>query len=372
MQDLIEDQIYEAGAVAELWPQVIGKISDRIGADGGFLFTVTQSGPRWVTSERIAEAIAAYFAGGYQLRDERTRRLLARSHAGFSVDLDVFTQEEWDADPVRREFLDPRGYGWGVATSIEVPTGETMIFHCEKRFSDGPVDRAAVAYLDGLRPHLSRAALMSSRLELQRATGTVAGLELMGLAAAVVADNGCLRAANGRFEALMPEVFRDHRAGLALAHPPADALLQAAFDAVCKGRSAATMSVPLPAAEGRTPMIVHLSPVRGAAHDIFARSAAILVVTPVAIAEVPSARILQGLFDLTPTEARVARALGEGMTIEAVAATHAVAIHTVRNQLRSIFSKTGVKRQADLVGLLKGAPMPVPSDGGEEGGRPGS
>src|SRR5690606_2672601 len=76
-------------------------------------------GPRWITSERIAEAIEAYFAGGYQLRDERTRRLLARSHAGFSVDLDVFTEAEWEADPVRREFLVPRGFGWGVATSIE-------------------------------------------------------------------------------------------------------------------------------------------------------------------------------------------------------------------------------------------------------------
>src|SRR5690554_1644590 len=86
MEGPIEDQIYEAAAVAELWPQVIERIADRVGADGGFLFTVTATGPRWVTSERIAEAIEAYFAGGYQLRDERTRRLLARSYPGFSVD----------------------------------------------------------------------------------------------------------------------------------------------------------------------------------------------------------------------------------------------------------------------------------------------
>lgn len=358
LQERIEDAIYEAGAVGELWPQVIGRISDRIGAAGGFLFSATVDSVRWVTSEGVGATVEEYFARGYQLRDERTIRLLARGHAGFSGDLDVFTPEEWDADPIRREFLEPRGFGWGVATGIEVPTGETMIFHCERRAVDGPIDRASVAYLDALRPHLSRAALMSSRLELKRATGTVEGLELMGLAAAVVSRRGGLIAANGRFEGLVPNVFHDYRAGLALAHAPANALLASALQAIGEGVMEATMSVPLPARDGRPPMIVHLSPVTGAAHDIFAQSAAVVVVTPVSIADVPSANVIQGLFDLTPTEARVARALGQGLSIEAIAATHSVAVHTVRNQLRSIFAKTGVNRQADLVGLLAGAPVP--------------
>lgn len=310
--------------------------------------------------------IGAYFAADYHLRDERTRRLLARSHAGFSIDHDVFTPAEWEADPIRREFLAPRGYGWGVATSIEVPTGETMIFHCEKRSADGPVDPAAIAYLDALRPHLSRAALMSARLDLQRATGTVAGLERIGLAAAVVSPSGRLRAANRPFQALVPDVFLDHQLGLGLTHPPANRLLAAAIEATAAGVMETTMSVPLPARNGRPPMIVHLSPVRGVAHDIFTQSAAIIVVTPVSIADVPSADLIQGLFDLTPAESRVARALAQGQTVDAVAAAHSVAVHTVRNQLRSIFSKTGVNRQADLVGLLAGAPVRVPSGDHEE------
>lgn len=367
MVEHFEDEIYEAGAVAELWPQVIEKMSERIGTHGGFLFTVTASGPRWITSEGVADTIEAYFAAGYHLRDERTRRLLARDHAGFSVDLDVFTAAEWESDPIRREFLLPHGYGWGVATAIEVPTGETLIFHCEKRLADGPVDSTAVAYLDRLRPHLARAALMSSRLDLQRAIGTVAGLELMGHAAAVISHAGRLHAANGGFEALVPEVFLDYREGLGMVHPPADRLFRAALAAAIAGSTEAPMSVPLPAREGLPPMIVHILPVRGAAHDIFARSAAILIVTPVSIADVPSAQLIQGLFDLTPTEARVARALGQGSTIEAIAAIHSVTVNTVRNQLRGIFSKTGVNRQADLVGLLAGARVP----GEAEDERPG-
>src|SRR5690606_18352669 len=98
MEDRIEDAIYEAGAVSELWPQVIDRICTRIGAEGGFLFLATETSARWVTSERVAETLKEYFARGYQLRDERTRRLLARGHAGFSGDLDVFTPAEWEAD----------------------------------------------------------------------------------------------------------------------------------------------------------------------------------------------------------------------------------------------------------------------------------
>jgi DNA-binding CsgD family transcriptional regulator len=95
------------------------------------------------------------------------------------------------------------------------------------------------------------------------------------------------------------------------------------------------------------------------AQDVFSRSGAIMIVTPVTMGEVSSAQLIQGLFDLTPAEARVARAIGNGETIAAIAAGHQVAEPTVRNQLREIFAKTGVHRQAELVGLLRGIP-PMP------------
>jgi DNA-binding CsgD family transcriptional regulator len=101
-------------------------------------------------------------------------------------------------------------------------------------------------------------------------------------------------------------------------------------------------------------MILHLVPVRGAAQDVFSRASVVVFVTPVVVAEVPTAEVIQGLFDLTPTEARVARALGRGETVAEIATGNGVAQPTVRNQIREIFAKTGVNRQADLVGLLRG------------------
>ena len=67
--------------------------------------------------------------------------------------------------------------------------------------------------------------------------------------------------------------------------------------------------------------------------------------------------VIAAAFDLTPGEARVAVATGQGLTAEQIARANAVSINTVRSQLRSIFDKTGTARQAELVSVLAGLPM---------------
>ena len=65
--------------------------------------------------------------------------------------------------------------------------------------------------------------------------------------------------------------------------------------------------------------------------------------------------LLQGLFDLSPAEARVACGIAERQTIEAIADELGVSRETVRCQLKSVLAKTGTKRQLDLALLLVGA-----------------
>jgi DNA-binding CsgD family transcriptional regulator len=117
-------------------------------------------------------------------------------------------------------------------------------------------------------------------------------------------------------------------------------------------------SIPIAAAEGRVPMVLHLMPVRHSAHDLFAQATTLLIVTPVDRATVPTAEVLQGLFDLTPAEARVARGIGQTQTVEKLATSLGVTRETVRTQLRAVFGKTGVSRQTELVALLAGKALP--------------
>jgi DNA-binding CsgD family transcriptional regulator len=64
---------------------------------------------------------------------------------------------------------------------------------------------------------------------------------------------------------------------------------------------------------------------------------------------------IRELFGLTPAEAALAAALGDGLTLQDYAVRHGITVGTARIQLKSIFSKTGTGRQPDLVRLLCGS-----------------
>jgi DNA-binding CsgD family transcriptional regulator len=357
-EDIVDD-IYEAAVVPERWPELLTRLSEMVDARGSILFVARQQALQHVVSPSLADLVPTYFGRGYQFRDERTRRLLEANLAGFVQDTDVFTPEEWEADPIRREFWAPEGMGWGVATHLPMPTGESIILHTERNAERGPFERPLVDELDRLRPHLARATLMSARLAFERASGAVDALGIMGLPAAVLDPNGRLFVANAGFDVLVPSVFLDRQAGLELAAAGLAPLFQRALNSAASDLGSAPLSLPMPSDGGHPPMIVHVVPVKGMARDVFSRASVVVFVTPVVIAEVPTAEVIQGLFDLTPTEARVARALGRGETVAEIAASNRVAQPTVRNQIREIFSKTGVNRQADLVGLLRGIRGPT-------------
>ena len=125
----IVDRIYEAAALPELWPGVLSSLSTEVNAVGSLIIVAGGAERNYVTSPALTELAPKYFANGYQLVDERTRRLFQRNEAGFLTDLDVFTAEEWEADPIRRDFWAPVGMGWGVATRIAAPTVSARRFH---------------------------------------------------------------------------------------------------------------------------------------------------------------------------------------------------------------------------------------------------
>lgn len=55
------------------------------------------------------------------------------------------------------------------------------------------------------------------------------------------------------------------------------------------------------------------------------------------------------LFDLTPSEARLAWSMAQGLTIAQAAAEHGLTIETARNYSKKIYAKTGARGQVDLV-----------------------
>ncbi|WP_101757420.1 helix-turn-helix transcriptional regulator [Oceanicoccus sp. KOV_DT_Chl] len=65
-----------------------------------------------------------------------------------------------------------------------------------------------------------------------------------------------------------------------------------------------------------------------------------------------SQQVITRLFGFTPAEAALALLLAKGRSLAEASEQQHVSQHTARAQLKSIFSKTGVSRQAELVRLL--------------------
>lgn len=346
--------IYEAAVIPERWAKVLAAITKLADAkDAALIAARGTSFARWiVTSPEFDEAAVAH-SQRYP-NNLRTSRLINAQHAGFLTDRDVLTQDEISREPVYQEFMIPRGYGSAIATAIISPSGDNIILHAEFGHTRGPSRLDIVTQLDGLRPHFGRAALLSSRLGLERARNMADTLQTIGLPGCVMQPNGRLLVSNALFQDLIPTVVQDRQSRIVLVDRAADALLGSVVMKLQRAAADEAISIPIPAAEDRVPMILHLIPVRGAAHDIFSKSAALIIVTPVDRAAVPNAQVLQGLFDLTPTEARVARGIAESNTVDEVARAQGVSRETVRSQLKSVLAKTGVGRQSELVSLLAG------------------
>jgi DNA-binding CsgD family transcriptional regulator len=77
-----------------------------------------------------------------------------------------------------------------------------------------------------------------------------------------------------------------------------------------------------------------------------------MVAVPIIIGDSPDPLVLEGLFDLTTAEARVARAISVGQSVNTIAAENSVSLETVRSQLKSVMQKTGTHRQSELAALL--------------------
>ncbi|QFU76535.1 helix-turn-helix transcriptional regulator [Halioglobus maricola] len=68
--------------------------------------------------------------------------------------------------------------------------------------------------------------------------------------------------------------------------------------------------------------------------------------------EPASKQALGDLFELTPAEANLAILLTRGLSLAEISEAQNISQHTARAQLKSIFAKTGVSRQAELVRLI--------------------
>lgn len=343
--------VYEAGAIPERWSAALTALSSHFGSAGSNLIRSDPAGVLYVPTASIAETTREFDRLGWSAVNTRVERLLARSpYPGFLTDSDLHTEEELRTLPMYTEFLEPRGFAAGAATHIRGAHDDELILAFEG-FASHQASRDALPRLLRLRPHLGRALVLSSQLRLRQVKAAAAALDAIGVGAAFLDHQDRLQAANNAFESEIGSLLVTRSSRIRAAHARSDPALEGALEALTSSREG--RSIVLRRAETGEPVVLHLLPVRGDARDVFAGTKAIVILSKTNAAHVPAADLIEALFDVTPAEARVARAVAQGQPLIDIASATGVSINTIRTQLKRVFDKSGVSRQGELAVLLR-------------------
>lgn len=124
-----------------------------------------------------------------------------------------------------------------------------------------------------------------------------------------------------------------------------------------EGQKAGSEHISMPSAMGATgepdalTAIVYPGPRYKPARGPIRCSAIILLRDSARVPRIPAEHVGR-LFHLTPAEALLATRIAGGSSLTEIAASRGVKHNTLRSQLQTIFAKTGVKRQSELVRLI--------------------
>lgn len=346
------DRIYECSFVPELWPDVLDEIASLVDARGGQLFAVREKAMSWVTSTSLTETFQAYLDDGWFAQCNRRVCLFSQNLPTFLSEDDFWSREELDNNIIYRDFFRPRGLGWSASTGLAMPTRDNIVFTVERDYARGPVEKDHVDTLNALRPHLARSGFIAARLSLKNAQTANNTLAALGMPALVLDEHGVVIEANAAMNESPGLVRWRANDRIALGDDSADGLLRSALSQLDNLAQAAVQSFALRSQDGTAAQVAHIVPIRRSALDIFGRSCALLIFTPVTGRKAPPVELLRSLFDLTPSEARVARGLATGESLDDIAATGGVTRNTVRSQLQQVLEKIGCTRQAEVTALL--------------------
>ena len=348
--DAIIGRIYETAVIPDLWPDLLEHIAKSLDALGGNLIRRSAAGVQIVSSPSAVEITQEFDRQGWNRNNSRVARRLERaSYPGFLSDIDLHSIEEINSLPMYTEFLTPAGLAAGSGTIIQGLEDEAVVVAIEGFPSQRAAQQAA-PFLDGLRPHLARAATLAGEIRRQRAASLVEVFNVMNMAVALLDAQGRVLRASRHFEAAFDDLLLDGSVRLQIADSIADRRLADGLATMRWIDRGCSIAIRDRDQTGRA--VLHLVPASRDAMGMFDRVRLFAVLADPENRALPGADIIAALFDLTPAEARVARAIAGNRAPAELAAEWGISVETIRSQLKRAFAKTSTTRQSELVSLL--------------------
>lgn len=359
--------LYEAAVTSEQWEDALDRLYSLFDSMSAHFIVWNRVLDQAVASHGSRTFMGTKEALEHYLRIDPRRAVLARQPVG----LTLLCHEHFDEAFVRQdrffqEYSLPRGRRFLMAAKLlQVgPTASEIAVLRSPR--QGPFQAADTALFEQLKPHLQCVARMHSHLrqvhrDFEIAGGLLdmvpSGLIATDAAACIVRTNHAaetlLRTGDGLRVVAERIVARTHAQTETLHGLIRRAAAIGAGETIagCGG-----MVIDGLANERHGIMVTPLSR-RSTVLDKPERPLVLVTISHLAQHAGPD-RHLIGMFALTPAEARLASEVAAGKRLDVLAAEHKVRISTLRTQMRAIYSKTGTRRQAELVHLVHSVPRP--------------
>lgn len=344
--ELVE-RIYEAAFIPELWSSVIERIAETTGSFGGSIYTSGAGYSAIAASKNCMAHLQDMISLGWTERNLRAQRLVSQKDNCFTTDLEWCTAQEINEHPIYTEFLRPRGLGWTAATYIVGASGDFAIFSIDQLYERGPFSPSIITRLNSLRPHIARASALATRVRQEQQSNTLSHLEAIGIPALLVSHDGKVQQTNALFDEIGDEILIGAQDRIVLRDARAHGLLKETLRRSSQG--IAVQSVPVLAREGTVPVVLHVVPLRRQVRDLFTRTEFIITVASLSTAKGDLSELLSMLYDLTAAETRIVKNLCLGISIQNIAEKYNLSIETVRTHVKRILSKTGMRRQSELI-----------------------
>ena len=274
---------------------------------------------------------------------------------------DILPDEELMASDYYQHYLQPVDLFRILGVDTAEPGGMLARLRFSRRRSEAAFGAAERALVERITPHLRRAIQIYAKLSRTTSERNLyaGAVEQLSVATIILDEQARLLNANAVAQALLDQgdglSLRGRR--LHIEGRDINKELQQAVELIIKaqhrGETSVVRALRIPRSAGRSDLglVVRPVPTSEWSEGQSSPCAAVFISDP-DLDESASKQTLGELFGLTPAEANLALLLARGLSLAEVSEAQNISQHTARAQLKSIFAKTGVSRQAELVRLV--------------------
>lgn len=349
------DRSLEAAIDPTLWPEIMDKVVAATGSFGANLIPTSNITPGAViVTDSMKSGFEQYWADGWNANDWRLQGIPLLRRKGTARDQEYTSQDQFERSLFYR-FQAKHRIGRSCIIGFASAPEEILTLTLHRTLDRDFYNDEESAVFQRIGTRLAASARIARAMSSSKVAGMTEAFQTAGIPA-VFFDRFCrVTTVTAAAERLFgPEIDVSSRMLVCHSHS-ATCAIQNRMRAVIGERwlrpdepsDAVSIS-----RDGGRPLRVVVQRLGGNLPDLFAHSVGVCLITDTRQKQEPNVKHLCTLFGLTATEGSIATMIAQGMSLREIAERKSISYETVRTHLRSIFSKTDTRRQAELAKLL--------------------